>query len=164
MDNVRILFCQCSQTDLLDARAREAIASSLKGMNSAAEVWIVDDLCGLAERRDERLAEWASGEGGHAVIACHDRAVRALLEFAGCPLPAAGQVINARGASAEDAIGAVQSLDQAGTGTSSGVPNDADKQAGRNVGLPVGAVGPSTKKIPEKTGAAPIPDSAWPPW
>jgi NAD-dependent dihydropyrimidine dehydrogenase PreA subunit len=152
MDNMRILFCRCSGTDLLAPAAREAIASALGGANSAAQVWIVDDLCGLAERRDQRLAQWASGEGSPVVIACHERAVRALFEFAGRPLPAAERVVNVRGASVEEAIGMVQSLGQASAQSPSGVPNDADKQAGSNVGLPVGAVEPLTKKSLEKIG------------
>ena len=138
MDNVRILFCRCSRTDLLDPRTRAAIASALDravgAVNppampgdsriSAAEVWIVDDLCGLAERRDERLVEsgrvcessstctrnlrWASGGGNTVVIACRERAVRALFEFAGCPLPAEAQIINARDADPEEVVATIR--------------------------------------------------------
>ncbi len=133
MDNVRILFCRCSQTDLLAPRTREAIASALGRTEgsvkppappgdsrvSAAEVWIVDDLCALAERRDERLdsgrvcessstctrnLRWASDADNTVVIACHERAVRALFDFAGCPLPRTARVVNVRGASAEEAM------------------------------------------------------------
>jgi len=164
MDNVRILFCRCSGTDLLAPGTREAIASALGGMNSAAEVWIVDDLCGLAEQRDERLTQWASGDGSRVVIACHERAVRALFEFAACPLGASGRVVNVRGASVEEAIVAVQSVSQAGAKVSGGNPNDADKQAGSSVGLPVGAVGPLTKKSLEIIGTDRVLQSDWSPW
>lgn len=110
MDNVRILFCRCGGTDLLAPATREAVASALGGMSPVAKVWIVDDLCGLAERRDERLAEWAAGDGSRVVVACHERAVRALFEFAACPLPAAGRVVNVRGASVEEAMGKMGSV------------------------------------------------------
>jgi NAD-dependent dihydropyrimidine dehydrogenase PreA subunit len=152
MDNVRILFCKCSGTDLLAPGTREAIASALGGMNSTAEVWIVDDLCGLAERRDERLQDWAESKGPLVVIACHERAVRALFQFADCPLPATVRIVNVRGASAEEAIDAVQSVGQADAETSGGNPNGADQQAGCNVGLPVGAV-------ERKRGQTPISNS-----
>jgi Pyruvate/2-oxoacid:ferredoxin oxidoreductase delta subunit len=109
MPNAKILFCRCAGTDLLDPKTREAIAAALNQLaGPAAKVLVVDDLCGLAERRDERLAELARQPGSKIIIACHQRAVRALLEFAGLELGGEVSVINARGADADEVIGKIE--------------------------------------------------------
>jgi NAD-dependent dihydropyrimidine dehydrogenase PreA subunit len=69
----------------------------------------VDDLCGLAARRDPVLRPLA-GPGHHAVVACHARAVRWLLRFAGIEIAASDlTVLNMREQAAGEII---QSLSQ----------------------------------------------------
>lgn len=61
-----------------------------------ANVQLVDDLCALVEQGDPRLQEWASAGNSLIIIACYNRAVRSLFEYAGARLAADATVINAR--------------------------------------------------------------------
>lgn len=59
------------------------------------QVELVDDLCALAEDKDAKVSELATT----TIAACHERAVKSLLEFCGCQ---AGSLINLRGLSVEE--------------------------------------------------------------
>ena len=83
-DNKSILICQCSERGLVNVDE----ASSLVGDDRAT---MVPDLCRAAAEKDPIL-----GKGFSEVHACHPRAVRALFEFAGHPLPDDAEVVNHR--------------------------------------------------------------------
>ena len=103
-----ILVCRCANAEVLDPSTREQVLRWLAGSACAADV--VDDLCGLAARRDPMLKSLA-GPGPHAVVACHARAVRWLLRFAGVEAtPDDITLLNMRERSAEGTIGALSSL------------------------------------------------------
>lgn len=59
------------------------------------QVELVDDFCALAEDKDAKVSELATT----TIAACHERAVKSLLEFCGCQ---AGSLINLRGSSVEE--------------------------------------------------------------
>lgn len=110
MNDARILFCRCANTDLLGSESRETLSAAIRALpkGRACEV---DDLCLLAEQRDDRLAEFADQGGPSVVIACHARTVRALFEFAGSPLPAETTILNLRGADMRQACAILHQLE-----------------------------------------------------
>jgi Pyruvate/2-oxoacid:ferredoxin oxidoreductase delta subunit len=79
-----ILLCRCAGAGALDASAMEEALRRVECSGLPAVV--VDDLCGSAARRDPRLQSLREA-GRVTVIACHARAVRGLLRFAGLDLP-----------------------------------------------------------------------------
>jgi NAD-dependent dihydropyrimidine dehydrogenase PreA subunit len=82
--NKTILICQCAERGLLD----------LTGIDEAAGL-VVPDLCQAAQEKAQEFETLAAAE--HPVIyACHPRAVKALFEFAGHPLPEHTEFINLR--------------------------------------------------------------------
>ena len=84
-----ILVCRCAERGLLSACA-EADERIVSGQASA-----VEDLCQAAADNDPVLQRIASVEAP-VIYACHPRAVKALFEFAGYPLPATARLINLR--------------------------------------------------------------------
>lgn len=87
-----VLVCRCCwREDVIPPQTRTA----LEPFGADRRVWLVDDLCGLAARRDGRLLAFAR-QAAPLVVACHERAVRALFEAAGAPLPEAARVLNLR--------------------------------------------------------------------
>jgi len=74
-DNPSILICQCAERRLVDVdEASRLIAEK--------EAVVIPDLCRTAAEKDPIL-----GTAFSQIHACHPRAVRALFEFAGHPLP-----------------------------------------------------------------------------
>lgn len=79
-ENKSILICQCAERGLVDV--------STVSHDGAV---VVSDLCKAATEKDSVL-----GSGFMEIHACHPRAVRALFNFAGHPLPESVNVINHR--------------------------------------------------------------------
>jgi len=78
-----ILYCNCSYATIISAATRDAVRGALNGAD--ADVIAVPDLCGLAARRDPRLAA-AAAAPRLSIIACHPRAIQWLFAWAGTPL------------------------------------------------------------------------------
>jgi Pyruvate/2-oxoacid:ferredoxin oxidoreductase delta subunit len=97
----KIVFCQCAWADVIDARAKEAVRTGLIEAGVAFEA--VPDLCGLAARRDERLAMWTQAPDLR-IVACFPRAVRWLFDWAAAPLPASARVLNLRTTAPDDVL------------------------------------------------------------
>ncbi len=76
------LLCRCAQEKVLPESRWQAVLENLRGQGW--NVLVVDDLCGLAARRDPALGAFLAG-APRLIAACHPRAVRALLSFAGFP-------------------------------------------------------------------------------
>ncbi|MDD4891291.1 MAG: hypothetical protein PHU85_15325 [Phycisphaerae bacterium] len=109
MSSPSIVVCRCAHTDLVPAPVLHTVLAALESAHPGG-VEVVDDLCGLCARGDERLAKWAAGP--LAVFACFDRAVRWLFDWAGAPL--AGErvkVLNMRTGTAEEILTAFRILD-----------------------------------------------------
>lgn len=87
--NKLILICQCSERHLL---RNVDEASSLVASDEAV---VVSDLCKAASEKLPVLGKVATAESP-VVYACHPRAVRALFDFAGSPLPENTECINLR--------------------------------------------------------------------
>jgi NAD-dependent dihydropyrimidine dehydrogenase PreA subunit len=85
-DSPTILICQCAERGLVNVDE----ASSLVAHE---EVVLIPDLCRAAAEKNPIL-----GKGFSQIHACHPRAVRALFEFAGHPLPDSVKLINHRSA------------------------------------------------------------------
>ena len=77
---VQVLLCRCSHAQSVTRAAALALESRL--CSAGSRVVTTPDLCGMAARRDPRLAEIAASGPVH-VVACHERAVRWLLDWAG---------------------------------------------------------------------------------
>ncbi len=98
----QVLLCNCVHYDLAPKASKERLARALS--QTGLEVETVDDLCGLAARRDPRLQDWAQASS-LALVACFPRALRWLFHAAGAP-PLHGQVrlFNLRTQSPEEII------------------------------------------------------------
>jgi NAD-dependent dihydropyrimidine dehydrogenase PreA subunit len=96
---VTILYCDCAYADVVPEATKQTVRAALAAADGRVEA--VADLCELAAAGDARLADLAGGDGPLHVVACHERAVRWLFEFAGAPLPAAAAVHNMRTESPE---------------------------------------------------------------
>lgn len=73
----KITICACSSRTIINKEkaARIAVLAQKAGM----EVELVSDLCELCESKDEKVHEIAQT----TIVACHERAVKSLLEFCG---------------------------------------------------------------------------------
>jgi len=80
-----MLICRCADAGVVPVALRHALLAELGRRGVAFTV--VDDLCGLAARRDPALLALAASSRPLLVAACHARAVRALFDAAGA-LPA----------------------------------------------------------------------------
>lgn len=71
----RMIICTCSNRGLTDPKRVDELVKQAndKGM----EVRLVDDLCALFEDNDPSVAQIAEG----TIAACHERAVRSMLEW-----------------------------------------------------------------------------------
>jgi NAD-dependent dihydropyrimidine dehydrogenase PreA subunit len=87
-DSRNILICRCAGRHLVDVDAVACPVSPEEGV-------VVPDLCRAAVEKDPIL-----GKGFTDVHACHPRAVRALFEFAGHPLPVGTEMHDHRDPSA----------------------------------------------------------------
>lgn len=76
-----VLLCRCAHAATIPADRREAVRAGLASCGRA--VAVVDDLCGLAARREPWLRDLVASAERLTVIACHPRAVRGLLGRAG---------------------------------------------------------------------------------
>ena len=84
-----ILICRCTGHGLLEK------SGEVLSLAASAQAAAVEDLCQAAMENDPVLKEIASADAP-VIYACHPRAVKALFEFAGCPLPATARLINLR--------------------------------------------------------------------
>lgn len=91
-----ILVCRCAERRLLEKEALTA-AQERDG------VTVIPDLCERVGRRDPALAEWAASPS-LTIYACHPRAVRALFQQAGAPLPEEVEIVNLRAEQAPDPV------------------------------------------------------------
>lgn len=116
----RILFCQCSFARVLPPEVKAAVLSGLA--DSGRAVTVVDDLCGLAARKDPLLENLSRG-GAFKIAACYPRAVRWLFAAAGLTLdPTHTQIVNLRVKNAEAALAQLLDTEPAGDDWS-GPPN-----------------------------------------
>ena len=99
-----VLVCECVRSALIGQPKLQAICAGLE----AAQIPYtrVPDLCGLAARHDPLLASVAANSPPR-IIACYARAVRALFQLAGAPLPEGAQLVNLREATVESALAAI---------------------------------------------------------
>jgi hypothetical protein len=91
----RILYCHCAFTGLVPLEKKLEVLKRL--VDSGAAFDATADLCELAARKDPALARLA-GRESVAVIACRERAVRALFDAAGAALPERSKVLDMRSA------------------------------------------------------------------
>ena len=86
----RILYCRCAYSDAIPRTVKDRVLEAL--VEADLPFLPVVDLCALSARKDPMLRELARS-GGLVILACHERAVRALFEAGGAPLPADGAAI-----------------------------------------------------------------------
>jgi NAD-dependent dihydropyrimidine dehydrogenase PreA subunit len=77
------IFCRCEFAHVIDPAQCEQIEAGLTA--ASAPLTVIPDLCGKAAARDPALLALAATPGA-VIIACHPRAVHALLRSAGFPL------------------------------------------------------------------------------
>lgn len=92
---MKITICACSSRTFIDRAevAKVAVAAQKAGM----EVTLVSDLCELCENKSEEIHNIAAT----TIVACHQRAVKSLMAFAG---EDDVKSLSIRGRSAEDVL------------------------------------------------------------
>ena len=90
-DNKSILICQCAERGLVNVGVIAPADSNLSSLVAPEECTVVPDLCRAATEKDPIL-----GRGFSEIHAYHPRAVRALFDFSGNPLPESAKLINHR--------------------------------------------------------------------
>ena len=119
-----IMLCTCESFHAAGAGAVAAVRSALGDL--PVEVTEVGDLCGLAARRDGRLARLA-GAPRSVVIACYPRAVRWLFAAAGSPLDdQRTQLLNMRTEGADEIVRLLTSRGRPGDGQAASPAAAAD--------------------------------------
>lgn len=109
-----ILFCNCAHYDFIPAATRERVRAALAHRQ---EVMIVPDLCGLAARKDARLA--AASAAQLTIVACHPRAVKWLFHRAGAPLDETRTtIVNMRAKNADEVVALLETGQTAGAADS----------------------------------------------
>ena len=85
-----ILLCRCAHAGRIDAQQHATLKTAL--VNAGWSVETVDDLCGLAVESPDALAQLATQ--ADTLVACHDRALRWLLDRAGVGAEALPRFLN----------------------------------------------------------------------
>jgi len=76
---MKITICACASRTFIDKEKVAQIAAAAK--QAGMDVEIVGDLCELCEVKNQKVHEIAKG----TIVACHTRAVKSLMAFAGEP-------------------------------------------------------------------------------
>ncbi len=95
---MKLTICTCSSRTFID-RA-EVVKVAVAAQNAGMEVTLLSDLCELCENKAETIQEIANT----TLVACHPRAVKSLLAYAGVE---AAQSLNLRDESAEEVLKAL---------------------------------------------------------
>ena len=130
---VTVLYCHCAYADVVPEATKRAVRAALAGAEGRVEE--VADLCELAAAGDPRLADLAAGDGPLHVVACHERAVRWLFDFAGAPLPGSATVHNMRTEPPETILARL-GLAETGEARSVSAPTARDGREARRVRRP----------------------------
>lgn len=93
--NLKITICACSSRSFIDRSAIAKVAATAQ--NAGMDVTLVSDLCELCETKAEAVHEIAST----TIVACHPRAVKCLMAFAG---EEHTESLNLRSRSADDVL------------------------------------------------------------
>ena len=78
-----VLFCNCTHYELIAQSDKQEVLNSIK--MASFNVVLIDDLCGLAAKKDPILKDWVSYDR-LKIVACYPRAVKWLFERADAPL------------------------------------------------------------------------------
>ncbi len=101
-----VLLCRCAHAATIPADRQAAVLDGLAACGRP--VAIVDDLCGLAARRDLWLEQLIASSERLTIVACHPRAVRGLLARLGTtPDPNHLDCLDLRSDSAEAILAAI---------------------------------------------------------
>ncbi|MBN2511340.1 MAG: ferredoxin family protein [Sedimentisphaerales bacterium] len=103
----RVIFCQCKKAAIISDDVREELTQWFHRSQIACEV--VEDLCGLAAHKDERLVQWAQ-QDELIVVACYERAVRWLFSAAGAQLKNDVRVLNQRVQGAQEIVAGLEEM------------------------------------------------------
>ena len=111
MAKTSLLFCNCAYYQFISEDKKVAVLDALRDASVSFEA--VDDLCGLAAKKDPVLKRWVANDS-LTVIACFPRAVQWLFSRGAAPIDSENiQVLNMRTESSEDIIADVKKLDVA---------------------------------------------------
>jgi Pyruvate/2-oxoacid:ferredoxin oxidoreductase delta subunit len=103
----RIIFCNCGG-GAIDENVKKQILDQLPTLNT--EKIKLDDLCGLSATNKDQVKEVFSSVDKTFVIACHPRAVKLLLDYAGVKSYDNLAFLNLRGANAGSALETISDL------------------------------------------------------
>ena len=103
----RLLYCHCAYSKVIPDGVKRAALEALCASGAPFEA--TADLCELAARKDKDIENLAALED-ITVIACRERAVRALAEAAGAKLSEKARVLDMKALSPDQAAQAVRDL------------------------------------------------------
>ena len=95
---MKITICVCSSRSFIDRS--EVVKIAVSAQKAGIDVRLVSDLCELCENKSEEVHEIA----GTTIVACHPRAVKSLMAFAG---EDDVQTLNLRSQSADEVLKAL---------------------------------------------------------
>ena len=106
MNEPKIIFCQCANSNIIPEETKKDVSSVL--YDSPMNILFVPDLCGSTASKDPELTEFLKSDS-ITCVACHPRAVRWLFHAAGIPFPENGiDFLNMRTLSANAIIEAIR--------------------------------------------------------
>ncbi len=79
----KIIYCRCAYNNSISEESRELFKKIL--LSSGKEVLVLDDICELAAKKNNKLITFLK-DGGVSIVACHPRAVKWLLARTGIEL------------------------------------------------------------------------------
>lgn len=131
-----ILLCRCEWAHVIDPGQCEQIEAGLTA--ASAPFTVIPDLCGQVAERDPGLLAQAATPGA-VIIACHPRAVHALLQAAGFPQGVAlPTVMNLRRESPVSMLAALGlGTPPSGSGNSTPAKQPTDSEPGWHPWFPV---------------------------
>ncbi len=101
-ERTRILYCECTHANVVPDEVKRRVLSHLQEFHIPFDA--VQDLCGLAARKDPLLGEIADS-ADIRIAACYPRAVKCLFSVAGAPLGDDNvQILNMRTENADTVI------------------------------------------------------------
>jgi NAD-dependent dihydropyrimidine dehydrogenase PreA subunit len=104
-----ILYCNCGHYELVPELVKARIVDALAQADVQFEA--VQDLCGLAARKDPQMKRWAEIDGLR-IIACFPRTIKWLFIAGGAPLGEDVEVVNLRSENVEKIVALLKSGEQ----------------------------------------------------
>ena len=89
-----VVYCHCADYQLVSEEIKLRVLDAL--VDSGVEFKFVSDLCKMAVQEKTTLQDWAKDVCDIKIIACYQRTIKWLFEYAGVALPKETELVNLR--------------------------------------------------------------------